>query len=177
MNNDTKGFWIITAIVVAMYLYATIPDTKPKPTPTPAYVVVKTSAPNPPIPATKISALIPTHTPAPSSTPRPLPSPSPTAYNMRTVAPFLYDTATPRPIATQRPAPTQAAPKLAPPAPPRGSAQPIGYDCPDTHPIKGNGNSGIYHVPSGAFYHRTNPEECFSTEADALAAGYRRALK
>lgn len=150
-KDDTKGFWIITAIVVAMYLYATIPDTKPTPNPTPAYVVVKTSAPNPPIPTTQISALIPMPTLAPSNTPRP--------------------------IATQRPAPTQPAPKFAPPAPPRGPAQPIGYDCPDTHPIKGNGNSGIYHVPSGAFYHRTNPEECFATEADALAAGYRRALK
>jgi hypothetical protein len=45
-------------------------------------------------------------------------------------------------------------------------------DCPDFAPIKGN-QSGIYHVPGGAYYDVTDPEECFATEADAQAAGYR----
>jgi hypothetical protein len=45
-------------------------------------------------------------------------------------------------------------------------------DCPDYAPIKGN-QSGIYHVPGGAYYNDTNPEECFATEADAQAEGYR----
>jgi hypothetical protein len=45
-------------------------------------------------------------------------------------------------------------------------------DCPPNAPIKGN-QSGIYHVPGGAYYGVTDPEECFATEADARAAGYR----
>jgi micrococcal nuclease len=45
--------------------------------------------------------------------------------------------------------------------------------CPPGYPIKGNGDSGIYHVPGGAYYDVTNPEEGFATEADAQAAGYR----
>ncbi|MBD8079952.1 hypothetical protein [Cellulosimicrobium arenosum] len=43
-------------------------------------------------------------------------------------------------------------------------------------PVKGNHSSSgewIYHVPSGAFYDVTDPEECFATAGDAEAAGYR----
>lgn len=49
-------------------------------------------------------------------------------------------------------------------------------DCPARAPIKGNDSSSgelIYHVPGGQYYEVTNPEECFATEADARAAGYR----
>jgi hypothetical protein len=46
-------------------------------------------------------------------------------------------------------------------------------NCPAYAPIKGNQQSGIYHVPGGAYYDVTDPEECFATEADARAAGYR----
>ncbi len=41
--------------------------------------------------------------------------------------------------------------------------------------IKGNISSSkkkIYHMPKGAFYDRTNPEQCFNTEAEAQAAGF-----
>ena len=48
------------------------------------------------------------------------------------------------------------------------------WDCPSWAPIKGNADSGIYHVPSGRYYERTRPEECFRTEAAAVAAGYRK---
>lgn len=48
------------------------------------------------------------------------------------------------------------------------------WNCPSWAPIKGNANSGIYHVPSGAFYDRTKPEECFRTESAARSAGYRK---
>ncbi|MBD5786363.1 hypothetical protein IF650_09240 [Cellulosimicrobium terreum] len=47
------------------------------------------------------------------------------------------------------------------------------WDCPSWAPIKGNANSGIYHVPGGRYYERTKPEECFSSESAARAAGYR----
>ncbi|WFP16922.1 hypothetical protein [Citricoccus muralis] len=52
-----------------------------------------------------------------------------------------------------------------------------GKSCPASHPIKGNrptdGTDWKYHVPSGAFYSRTTPEECFKTTSAAAAAGYR----
>lgn len=49
------------------------------------------------------------------------------------------------------------------------------WNCPSWAPIKGNANSGIYHVPGGGSYTRTKPEECFRTESAAVAAGYRKA--
>lgn len=62
-----------------------------------------------------------------------------------------------------------------------GRAKPVSeYDCPASHPIKGNVSSSgerIYHVPGGAFYARTKPEECFATEQDAQAAGYRKSQR
>jgi hypothetical protein len=57
------------------------------------------------------------------------------------------------------------------------SMKPSGWDCPSWAPIKGNASSMIYHVPSGSFYSRTNPEECFSTESAAIKAGYRKSLR
>jgi len=50
--------------------------------------------------------------------------------------------------------------------------------CPSWAPIKGNHSSSgdwIYHVPTGRSYKVTDPEECFRTEAAAVAAGYRKA--
>ena len=43
--------------------------------------------------------------------------------------------------------------------------------------IKANTRSKIYHVPSGGSYARTRANvECFNSEAEAAAAGYRKAL-
>lgn len=47
------------------------------------------------------------------------------------------------------------------------------WNCPTWAPIKGNASSMIYHVPGGAYYSRTKPEECFTTESAARQAGYR----
>jgi hypothetical protein len=58
-----------------------------------------------------------------------------------------------------------------------GRAAPVGRGCPQTHPIKGNASSMIYHLPGQEFYSRTVPEECFATEADAQRAGYRRSQR
>lgn len=52
-----------------------------------------------------------------------------------------------------------------------------GYNCPAGYPIKGNADSMIYHVPGGAYYSRTIPEECFATESAARAAGYRKSKR
>lgn len=46
--------------------------------------------------------------------------------------------------------------------------------CPSWAPIKGNADSGIYHVPGQRFYKVTKAEQCFRTESAAVAAGYRR---
>ena len=54
-------------------------------------------------------------------------------------------------------------------------AAPVDGACPDGYPIKGNDNSGIFHVPGGRFYDRTVPERCYATADDALADGYRQA--
>lgn len=59
---------------------------------------------------------------------------------------------------------------------PTAAPTPSGKPCPPDRPIKGNvASSGekIYHVPGGAFYDRTDPEECFASETEAQAAGYR----
>jgi hypothetical protein len=47
--------------------------------------------------------------------------------------------------------------------------------CPLTHPVKANGNSGIFHVPGGQFYDRTRAERCYADAAAAEADGYRAA--
>ena len=52
----------------------------------------------------------------------------------------------------------------------------IDTDC----QIKGNasGKSKIYHLPGGQFYDRVkNPTDCFQTEQEATAAGFKRSSK
>jgi micrococcal nuclease len=49
-----------------------------------------------------------------------------------------------------------------------------GGQCPASHPIKGNDNSMIYHVPGQRHYGQTNSRNCFASEAAAIAAGYRK---
>jgi hypothetical protein len=46
--------------------------------------------------------------------------------------------------------------------------------------VKGNissTGSKIYHVKGGAFYDRVKPEQCFNTEAEAQAAGFRKSSR
>jgi hypothetical protein len=47
----------------------------------------------------------------------------------------------------------------------------------DACKIKGNIGTGgkIYHMPGGASYKIVKPEMCFNTEAEAVAAGFRKA--
>lgn len=57
-------------------------------------------------------------------------------------------------------------------------AKPVStWNCPAWAPIKGNKSSMIYHVKSGAFYTRTKPEACFSSEKAAVNAGYRKSKR
>ncbi len=63
------------------------------------------------------------------------------------------------------------------PEPTRSWVAPVDGACPASHPIKGNADSGIFHVPGGLSYERTTPERCYATEADAEADGFRRAKR
>lgn len=74
----------------------------------------------------------------------------------------------PVPVVVER---AEEPPAEAPAAPPVAPSE-SGGAC----PVKGNHSSSgewIYHVPSGAFYDVTDPEECFATPGEAEAAGYR----
>ncbi len=55
----------------------------------------------------------------------------------------------------------------------------INLDPANCSAIKGNvsGNNKTYHVPGGSFYDRTTPEMCFSTEAEAQAAGFNKSSR
>lgn len=81
--------------------------------------------------------------------------------------------------------PATPAPTPAPEAPPKSEKSPkraFGkhlpqaktYNCPKDKPIKGNAQSGIYHLPGQKYYKQTKPEDCFTTEDEAKTAGYRR---
>jgi hypothetical protein len=52
-----------------------------------------------------------------------------------------------------------------------------GGACPTSHPIKAKLSSGIYHVPGGLNYERTNADRCYATpdaaESDGLRASKR----
>jgi hypothetical protein len=92
--------------------------------------------------------------------------------------------AVPAPSSAQveEPAPAEV-PVEVPPA--GASVAPIGRDCPESHPIKGNRagrqeerpEDPIYHTRQSRWYNATVPEECFATEADAINAGYRAPLR
>ncbi len=45
---------------------------------------------------------------------------------------------------------------------------------PRGHPVKAKESSGIFHVPGGRFYDRTNADRCYRTAAAAEADGYRQ---
>jgi len=51
--------------------------------------------------------------------------------------------------------------------------EPVDGSCPLSHPVKGNANSRIYHVPGGRFYDSTVPERCYRDESAAEADGMR----
>ena len=51
------------------------------------------------------------------------------------------------------------------------------HPCPRDQPIKGNESSMIAHSPGQQSYLVTNPEQCFATLRDAVAAGFRPAKR
>ena len=59
----------------------------------------------------------------------------------------------------------------------RAWVEPVDGACPTTHPVKGNAQSGIFHVPGGMSYERTTPERCYSSTEAAEADGFRQAKR
>jgi hypothetical protein len=55
--------------------------------------------------------------------------------------------------------------------------EPVGGECPPTHPVKAKMTSGIFHVPGGAAYTRTKPDRCYLDAAAAEADGLRAAKR
>lgn len=93
--------------------------------------------------------------------PLPLPIPAPTAIPAA-AAPAPAPAPTPAPVASNS----------------AGGVPPIDeWNCPPSHPIKGNANSMIYHSPGQQAYNKTKPEACFATGEDAVAAGFRAAKR
>ncbi|HEY8477771.1 MAG TPA: thermonuclease family protein [Chloroflexota bacterium] len=69
-----------------------------------------------------------------------------------------------------------AAPRETPPTPAASAA--AGHEPCAPGQIKGNRNSGVYHAPGQRDYARTTANvECFDSEAEAQAAGYRKASR
>ena len=86
------------------------------------------------------------------------------------------DTVVPQGFAAHTPPPEAAPP--APAAAERGWVEPDAEGgCPSSHPIKGNDQSKIFHVPGGMSYDRTKAERCYCDEASAEADGYRKAKR
>jgi hypothetical protein len=101
------------------------------------------------------------------------PSPRPTE-------PAGGDAAPPAPPAPTTPPPTPGAspPKpAAPEASVNGWAEPADGTCPISHPVKAKLSSGIFHVPGGANYRRTNPDRCYRDAPAAEADGLRQSAR
>jgi hypothetical protein len=49
----------------------------------------------------------------------------------------------------------------------------VGGVAPNGYPVKVKLSSGIFHVPGGRFYDRTNPDRCYPDAAAAETDGYR----
>lgn len=82
------------------------------------------------------------------------------------------------PPLTPVPPPTPASEPAPQPPPTRSTwVEPTDGECPDSHPIKANAASGIYHLPTGRFYARTSAERCYCEATDAEADGFRAAKR
>ena len=55
--------------------------------------------------------------------------------------------------------------------------EPVDGECPASHPVKGNAQSKIFHVPGGASYGRTVAERCYISAEAAEADGFRAAKR
>jgi hypothetical protein len=76
-----------------------------------------------------------------------------------------------------RPAPAGIASIASEPSPVTPWVEPDGGTCPASHPVKAKLASGIFHVPGGQNYERTNADRCYVDAPGAEADGLRRAKR
>ncbi|MET0895096.1 MAG: hypothetical protein ABWY80_04525 [Acidimicrobiia bacterium] len=65
------------------------------------------------------------------------------------------------------------APKTAADDSPTDWIEPDDGACPTSHPVKAKLSSGIFHVPGGANYDRTNADRCYTSPDAAESDGLR----
>lgn len=126
----------------------------------------------------------------PAATPTPIPTPTLTAIPPTVTAttpqgpagPLIGSPGSRRPEGTppfQRPTDAPRLPIGGPPStvtPAPGATAPASDgSCPDNYPIKAVQLGRVYHLQGDPLYSRARATQCFATEADAQAAGYRRA--
>jgi hypothetical protein len=144
--------------------------------PAPAIAIAPTTKP----PIAEADAPTSSPTAEPSSIPQPSPtsiSPSSTPIPSPTAEPPTA-TAEPTMIPTAEPKPLAVAPTAKPASGPIPAAADVGAAPCQPGQIKGNRNSGIYHAPRQRDYAKTHANvACFDTEAEAIAAGYRKAKR
>jgi hypothetical protein len=58
-----------------------------------------------------------------------------------------------------------------------GWIEPNDGACPASHPVKAKVTSGIFHVPGGSNYARTNPDRCYPSPEAAESDGLRPAKR
>lgn len=174
-RGGTGEIKLIARETVTPLPVAATPASTAAATTTSAAPLASAAPPTPAAPAPTVPA--PTIVTAPAATPGPAATSAPPA-----AAPPPSPTPAPAaspggPGAGSQPGTgSQPKPGAGGPAPP-GSAAPSGNDCPDSHPVKANRESGIYHLRGGAFYDRTRPEVCFAAPDDAERAGFRRSQR
>jgi len=102
------------------------------------------------------------------------PAPRPTSTPAPRPQPVAQPKAEPAPAPTPKPKPIKAAKKKTIEAwvEPNGSGA-----CPKSHPVKAKMSSGIFHVPGGQNYDRTNPDRCYVDADAAQADGLRQSKR
>jgi hypothetical protein len=73
-----------------------------------------------------------------------------------------------------RPEPPKS--RLALPAPRRAAPEEVVVEqppVPQSLPVKGNSRTMVYHTPDSPYYNRMKGDMAFTSEAEAVAAGYR----
>jgi hypothetical protein len=180
---------IVTCVVLALALSMTGCGAQPQP-PTRTVQPRLTSTKPPTVTPRPSATSVPTRTASPTATLVPTatmtPTPEPTSTPEATATAEPAETGTPIPSTATRgviPLITKTVAVRATPVPvteiPATSSNPEADALPcKVGQIKGNKNTMIYHVPSGAWYAQTRKNVvCFDTEAAAQAAGYRKSRR
>ena len=110
---------------------------------------------------------------APPAPPRPPVEPSVLSSLQESPAPAGPPTK-PDNVAPKKTGPAKRAPAKKKPKP---WVDPVGGECPGTHPVKAKLSSKIFHLPGGINYARTQPDRCYIDAAAAEADGLRPAKR